>query len=227
MKCYPCRLISPLTRAGIALFLVVTSTSSLAHLFMPNLSIPHQISVEPDCNIKFIDPHNGIIKNKPSSNASYLEIPPFAPFTTEDPKINLICISSDDSRVGFHGISTFNSRTKKWILDWSRIIGSTQTKREEQWQYRWYRANYKEMQLKSINSQGYAIVDRTQTGDGTIPTEFDKRAQGTGPIFLSFCLIRPPKALCGDGRVGQKEEGIKGDSTPHALKLIRSIEFIN
>jgi hypothetical protein len=43
---------------------------------------------------------------------------------------------------------------------------------------------------------------------------------------FSFCLFHPPKAICGQGNVGILREGRKADLTPHALKIIRSIEFL-
>ena len=164
---------------------------------------------------------------KSLSNGVDANVPPPTPFSLGELKITWTCLSSDDSRVGFHGVAMLNPYTKKWVLDWSRIIGGASTKREERWLYHWFRANYKIIPLNSINSSGYAIVDTTQTEVGSIPEEFDKNAQSSGPILLSFCLVRSSKALCGNGSLGPKQDGPNGNLTSYALKIIRSIEFVD
>jgi len=44
---------------------------------------------------------------------------------------------------------------------------------------------------------------------------------------LHYCLIKPPKALCGNDDMGYLNAGKKGDLTPYALQILRSIEFID
>ncbi|WP_148092450.1 hypothetical protein [Variovorax sp. KBW07] len=227
MKHYSGEPIMLLARSSIVFFLTTSGIPSAAPALTADSAPPQRISMEPDCDIRLIDPYNGKFESESPSNARYKKIPPPSPSSLEALEFSWICISKDDSRVGFHGIASFDPYAKKWVLDWSRIVGGAATKREEQWQYSWYRAQYKLIQLNAVNSNGYAIVDRAQTGDGAIPAESDKKAQDIGPVVLSFCLLHKTKAICGNGHVGQKHDGPKGDLTPYTLKIIHSIEFLD
>jgi hypothetical protein len=85
------------------------------------------------------------------------------------------------TRVGSYGIASLQPYTGKWVLDWSRVIESTGSRRQQQWLYRWYSKKYKLVQLKARNASGYAIIDSTQADAGGPPAEFDKKAPGPGP----------------------------------------------
>lgn len=199
-----------LIQAGLAIFMTIAGAPSVAQISASSSLVFRQISIEPDCNIRFFEPHNGRA----------------TPLSLSDLKLNWICASSDDSRVGFHGTAMLNPHAKKWTLDWSLIIGNADTRREERWLYRWFDRNYRIFQLNSPNFNGYAIIDSTQTEAGSIPTEFDNKAQNSGPVLLSFCLVRPPKALCGNGHLGQKHDSSDADLSSYALEVLRNIEFI-
>jgi hypothetical protein len=209
------------------LFLAMAFTPSMAQLAEHDSPTVRQINMGAGCDIRLVDLYHGETESGLPSKGGYTKIPPPVPSSLKELKLSWICISSDDSRVGFHGMAAPDPYTGQWILDWSRIIGSAETQHEERWLYRWYGAKYKLIQLKATNSSGYAIIDSTQTDSGTLPAKSDRRAQGAGPVLLSFCLVRPPKALCGQGHVGQRQDGLKGDLTPYALKIIRSIEFVD
>lgn len=71
------------------------------------------------------------------------------------------------------------------------------------------------LNIQATNSKGYAGIREDTTG------EEDRRVRG-----FSFCLFHPPSAICGYGVVGMLRDGRKGDLTPHALKIIQSIEFL-
>ncbi|GAC1418098.1 MAG: hypothetical protein NVSMB6_20260 [Burkholderiaceae bacterium] len=227
MEFYSYKLAAPPMQLLAGVFLAMAFVPSAAQLSATDSPTSYRVNMGPGCDIRLVDPYHGKTESGLPSDGGYTKIPPPAPSSLEGLKLSWTCIFSDDSRVGFHGIAMPNPYTGQWTLDWSRIIGSAETKRGERWLYRWYSAKYKLIQLKAANSSGYAIIDRTQTDSETLPTEFDKGAQGAGPILLSFCLVRSPKALCGEGRVGQKQDSSKGDLTPYALKIIRSIEFMD
>ena len=71
--------------------------------------------------------------------------------------------------------------------------------------------------IQAANSKGYAIYVDDTTGDE------DKRER-----HMQFCLLHPPKALCGGGTVAQIVDGRpKGDLTKQALEIIKSIEFLD
>ncbi|MET3496976.1 hypothetical protein [Variovorax boronicumulans] len=211
---------------GIAAFPGMTGAPANAQVLASNSSVSSQIRVEPDCDIRFFGPPDQQAAKKILPDSGHLKSVPFVPLFLEELKINWVCISSDDSRVGFHGIAILNPYTKKWTLDWSRIFGSAGTKREDRWLYQWFSKKYKIIQLSSSNANGYAIFDSTQTEAGSIPDELDKEGQNSGPVLLSFCIVRPPKALCGNGHLGQKQDDPAGDLISYALKVIRGIEFV-
>jgi len=71
-------------------------------------------------------------------------------------------------------------------------------------------------ELRAVNAQGYAYTQDDINGDE------DSRMRR-----LHYCLIHPPKALCGDGDIGYLNDGRKGDLTHYSLQILRSIEFID
>ena len=72
--------------------------------------------------------------------------------------------------------------------------------------------------LTSINTQGWAITYDDISGD----ERFRRRV-------LSYCLICEPKAICGQDFMGYLpdiQRNKRADLTPHALEVLRSIEFL-
>ena len=69
--------------------------------------------------------------------------------------------------------------------------------------------------LQAANKSGWAVTVDDMTGD-----ENGRRRT------LHYCLLNPPKALCGNGDVGYLKDGRKGDLTEYALRILRSIEFL-
>lgn len=71
-------------------------------------------------------------------------------------------------------------------------------------------------ELTSVNAQGYAYTEDDVTGE--------ERYRGRR---LHYCLIHPPKALCGTGDMGYLSDLPKGDLTAYSLKILSSIEFLD
>lgn len=69
--------------------------------------------------------------------------------------------------------------------------------------------------IKTINAQGWAETYEDLTGDE------DHRVR-----HMNFCILNPPKSICGMGKVAYLADGPKGDLTQRALKIIRSIEIL-
>lgn len=69
--------------------------------------------------------------------------------------------------------------------------------------------------IKTPNAQGWADTSDQLTGDDAGRTR-----------YMSFCIYHASKALCGLGKVGLLRDGPRGDLVPHALKILRSIEFL-
>ncbi|GIX23872.1 MAG: hypothetical protein KatS3mg122_1103 [Caldimonas sp.] len=76
-------------------------------------------------------------------------------------------------------------------------------------------------ELRSVNATGYAV-----TQDDVIGDERGRRR------VLDYCLFHKAKAVCSsfDTRMGYVPDirrNPKNDLTPYALKILRSIEFID
>ena len=97
----------------------------------------------------------------------------------------------------------FNQKTQKWELYFS--------KDDEEFA----RPVTRIYALQAVNSSGFAINQDQING------EENRRDRS-----LSFCLIRPPRALCGYGWVARLADGPKGDMTKILLEMLSKIEFI-
>ena len=153
----------------------------------------------------------------------YQKAPAPAKTTLDALSLNWSCLAINDPAVG--EFMKYDKVRDVWEADFARLLNTVEGGRERVWAHKWFAANYKVVQLRSANASGYAVIDRTQTDFSTIPTEKDKSSKRSGPVRFSFCVLRSPKAICGGGQVGLKQEGAKGDLTPFALDIVRSIEF--
>lgn len=215
MKRRPCERSVRRIRLTVRLLLLTFSALSMASTAAAQPVVFHEVDAGPGCRIRIAGLPDGSSTASSAHHANPLD------------GLKLSCISSEDSRVGFYGIATVQPYTKRWVLDWSRIFGNAETSSAQRWLDRWYHAQYKLIQLATRNADGFAIVDRTQTDDGYIPSESARSAQGRGPILLSFCVVHPPTALCGEGLMGKKQDGPGGDRTARTLDALRSIEFVD
>ncbi len=123
----------------------------------------------------------------------------------------LSCRLADDSSVT-SGLAKLNDETGLWEKDLDRGFLPPPPTVEERKQLD---KATRVINVKSVNAQGYASVIEDTFGD-------EKHRVAT----MKFCLFHPPREICGYGVVGMLRDGRKGDLTPHALKIIRSIEFL-
>lgn len=120
--------------------------------------------------------------------------------------IGMRCFDSDDGTVR-HGWAKFEEAQQRWQVslppeDEELFAGKTRI-----------------YQLTNSNASGWVVTIDDATGE-----EFGRRR------MLHYCLIHPPKALCGSGEMGYIEDirrHPKNDLTPYALKILRSIEFLD
>ncbi|MFP5423942.1 MAG: hypothetical protein ACLGID_21125 [Gammaproteobacteria bacterium] len=70
--------------------------------------------------------------------------------------------------------------------------------------------------VKTSNAHGWADTSDDITGDENIRRR-----------YMSFCIYHGSKALCGLGQVARLLDGRQGDVTPHILKILRTIEFLD
>jgi len=119
-------------------------------------------------------------------------------------RLGFECVDATDGNVN-RGWATFDNTLGRWQanLDPDEVPKRNKSARL--------------YQLQNVNSTGWAI-----TIDDVIGEEF---ARGR---VLHYCLVRPPKALCGHGDMAQLiDHSRKADLTPYGLKILRSIEFLD
>lgn len=123
----------------------------------------------------------------------------------------LSCWPANDPAVT-EGMAKFNPQTGLWKKDLDRWFVFSEPTPEER---KILDEATRLVNVQAVNSRGYVGIREDTIGD-----------DGRRTREMFFCLFHPPKAICGDGWVGKLEDGRKGDLTPHALKIIRSIEFL-
>lgn len=131
---------------------------------------------------------------------------------------SLSCKSSNDSdaRGGTYPIA-YNSIKNEWQKDasaWEKEANGFADKFDRKALLELIRVTNVN-NVRAVNSQGWVMTQEDTIGD----ERWRKRT-------MSFCLLHPPKAICGVGVVSMLSDGPKGDLTQHALKIIQSIEFL-
>jgi len=155
------------------------------------------------CPIRFTDPYFGYLPEE-----TY-DIDHKAPVSMQcfDPKANVI--GDDPVR--------YDEQSKRWKRDMQRFFDA-QVSFEPDTKKRYDKATHF-FELTAKNSQGFAF-----TQDDLIGEERGRRR------MLRYCLFHPPKVLCGDGEMGYVQDikrHPKNDLTSYALKILRSIEFLD
>jgi len=170
------------------------------------LRIPHlkSISGSRACDIKFTDPHFGYLKD--------------STYFLEKLLINFTCYAADDGIVG-SGAVRFDSERNEWVRDIEKRITAnygTWSTSEIMKMRRDFARAIQVYPLKTTDASGYAYTEDDTTGDA----QWHRRT-------LNFCLIKPPKALCGGNFNGYYVDNKETDLTPYFLQILRSIEFID
>ena len=217
-----------LTAVAVAALIAVAfaTAAPLPPSSLPNADSPEVerlVDMGAGCKIRLLDPFGGSAGSELPGKGGYRAAPP-AKSSQEALGLSWDCVDSDDPRVG--EFVSRDATTGTWRADTAQILVPLGAGRPR-WMRHWFAANYRVVTVKSVNAAGYAIVDRTQNEFSTVPAEGDKSAQRSGPILFNFCLVRAPKAICGGGQTGVKQDGPKGDLTPFALRLVRSIAFVD
>ena len=124
--------------------------------------------------------------------------PNFQPFY-----LGFTCCAADDG-IATKGWATYDDSSKKWKINLSPHDAEM------------FVNAHKTYQIKALNAQGWAVTINDVTGD----EQWRQR-------HLHYCLIKDAKAVCGNGEMGYLRSGRKGNLTPYALQILRSIEFID
>lgn len=162
------------------------------------------------CHVRLTDSFGGNLLKRKGVDNRFNGIyaaprPPIKGVIPDTFGFGLNCYNIDDGRVN-DGWAKFNEQKKQWKLHFSGD--------EEERKY--YGNNgAKIYQIRALNSQGYVV-----TNDDLIGEEWRRDRN------MHFCLLHPPKALCGDAPVMRLNDP-KSNVLPYVLQILRSIEFID
>ena len=121
----------------------------------------------------------------------------------------------ENAKIVGAGPVKFNEKKKKWVRYFPNRLKGEGVEYSNEENLELDRAIHF-FELAAVNAQGYAY------------TEDDIIGEESGRLRkLHYCLIHPPKAVCGDGDMGYLVDGPKGDLTRYALKILSGIEFLN
>lgn len=113
----------------------------------------------------------------------------------------------------------FDVKMSRWVSDRSRFESHlTAQGMETEWVKKYADADHF-YELTTGTATGFAITRDDVIGD-----------ESRRERHLHYCLIREPKAICGQGVMGSLEDIKKNpriDLTPYALQILRSIEFLD
>jgi hypothetical protein len=123
-----------------------------------------------------------------------------------------VCYDSDNPHLTDGVPVRYDKEVGKWVRDsrvklWSDYFTEAERRATER--------SVQIYSITSVNAKGFALTQDEINGE----PQFRER-------HFSYCLFKPPKALCGSGQVGQIAHP-KSDLTAYALQLIRSIEFLD
>jgi hypothetical protein len=133
--------------------------------------------------------------------------------------LRFICHDADPEALSQSAPLRYDARAQTWRKDMQKLYDlyiepSPSFKRELDRAVRIH-------EMKSVNAQGFAYTLDDVTGE-----------ESTRRRVLYYCLMHGPKAVCNsfDTRMGYLpdiQRNPRNDLTPYALKILRSIEFID
>ncbi len=210
---------------GLAALLTCICLSTFADVDKSKVLVQQRVQANygVGCNIAAIVPQStdGGLGSDPETGMGGLAVNPLPKnwkSRLDSLGFNLSCKSSDDSHVrgGTYPI-TYDSKKNEWQKDasaWEKEANGFADKFDRKALLELIRVTNVN-NVRAVNSQGWVMTQKDTIGD----ERWRKRT-------MSFCLLHPPKAICGVGVVSMLSDGPKGDLTQHALKIIKSIEFL-
>lgn len=210
------RFVTKLVTAGI-----LASAAVIANASSQDTHKNVIIRIAPNCNIRVTVPSNAMVTGNQDNRGS-------GSITVENPHaikskeyiepfhMGFICYPEDDEQTTFP-VVRFNTDKKQWTKDaseWEKEAVEAADPEHRKFLRKLIKTTVVH-NLQAVNRQGWAMTQEDLTGD-----ESARRRT------LHYCLINPPKALCGYSDVGYLKDGRKGDLTDYALKILRSIEFL-
>lgn len=203
----------------VSLLLMVIATSACAAVDLPPASLrdnPTPITrlydipptfdppiSDKHCRIHLRDGYFGYLSNEEYSRKGKFPV-------------GFLCLDATPPYKDISTVARFDSQKDKWVRnDAYRFYSPSDDPKQD---LIWERRAAKSIhfyELNNVNSKGFAYTQDAITGDE------DRRER-----ILHYCLVKPPKALCGQGVMGGLNTIKKSDLTSYALKILRSIEFI-
>jgi hypothetical protein len=163
------------------------------------------------CRFKFTDPFFGYLSDEWYYSRSKIPFG-FMCYNATDP---------DPSKPNLaDGFSVnFDMKAKRWVSDRSRFEAHLRAQgMDEEWVKKYADADHF-YELTTKTAKGFAMTRDHVIGD-----------ESRRERHLHYCLIREPKAICGQGVMGTLDDikkRPKTDLTPYALQILRTIEFVD
>jgi len=130
---------------------------------------------------------------------------------------NLYCYDKNDPKQ-LHTYGVLNEKNQRWIKDVSLMRKSLKDSED----------GFEKVYAEQIIATTYVYDIRARNAHGWADTFEELTGDERGrKRYMSFCLFHQKKTLCGNGTVAQLAEGRKGDLTPYALEILKSIEFLS
>jgi len=165
------------------------------------LKLPFPGASKEPCHFRFTDSFFG-----------YLELEDY--YLKDKLPFNFLCYDANAKIVGA-GPVKFDEEKRKWVRHFPNRLKGEGVEYSAEGNLELDRAIHF-YELTTVSADGYAYTEDDLTGDE------DARHRK-----LHYCLIHPPKALCGTGDMGYLSDFPKGDLTAYSLKILSSIEFID
>jgi hypothetical protein len=183
------------------------------------------LDMGPGCRIQLIVPRSARVSGSPEGGGS-------GSVTIENPRrlvtkryiepfwLGFICHDADPQELSKGLPVRYDPEAKVWRRDMQNLYDSNgfeldaEVKKALEGAVRFY-------ELRSVNASGFAVTQDDVIGD-----------ENTRRRVLDYCLFHEKKAVCSsfDTRMGylpQIRQQPQHDLTPYALKILRSIEFID
>lgn len=176
-------------------------------------------NMAPGCNIRLQVPPDARVTSSPENRGS-------GGITVPNPRhlvskeyiepfyVGFACYDATAEIVGA-GPVKFDEEKKKWVRHFPNRLKGEGVEYSAEENLELDRAIHF-YELTTVNADGYAYTEDDLIGD-----------EGARHRKLHYCLIHPPKALCGTGDMGYLSDLPKGDLTAYSLKILSSIEFID
>lgn len=141
-----------------------------------------------------------------------------SPWKSSLPSIgfNLYCYDKSDPKQ-LHTYGVLNEKNQRWNKDVFLMRKSLKDSED----------SFEKVYAEQIIATTYVYDIRARNAHGWADTFEELTGDERGrKRYMSFCIFHQTKALCGNGTVAQLAEGRKGDLTPYALEILKSIEFL-